>query len=190
MTGDLRSWSGEQPADLDHVRLRLDFDDEAHLAYMCRRRLGELALVPDPETFAEEAGLGPDLLSEALTEQQFLKLLEGRRGSVKGTLMNQDIVAGLGNVYVDEVLFQSGVHPRTSVSDLDDEARVDLLRVARRVVRRAVDDRVDPERMPASWLLPLREEGRACPRCSGTIEKTEVSGRATYFCPSHQSASG
>lgn len=190
MTGSLEAWRTEPPDALDHVRLRLDFGDGSHLAYRCPRRFGEVGLVETPDDFVRERGLGPDPWPEDFDADAFRRCLEGRRGMIKTTLMNQEVVAGLGNVYVDEILFQAGVHPERTVPDLDGEEVGRIHRVTGRVLRKAVEARARPERMPQRWLVPGREEGRACPRCDGTIEKLEVGGRPTYVCPDHQPPGG
>jgi formamidopyrimidine-DNA glycosylase len=115
-------------------------------------------------------------------------MLEGGGGSLKGTLMNQELIAGLGTVYTDEILFQVGLHPKRTAGEVDDDTVTDLHRVMGEVLRASVDARV--EDFPSDFLIPRREEGAECPRCRGTIEKTRVSGRPTYFCPDHQNGGG
>lgn len=187
MTGRLHAWDaggkGDEP---DGTRLRLDFEDGGHLAFICRRKLGAIDLVEDPAGWVEAKGLGPDPMAEGFGLKDVRARLEGRSGSVKATLMNQEVLAGLGNVYTDEALFQAGIDPRVAVDMLDDDGVASLWRSARRVLENAVEYGADPEAMPGTWLLPHREDGADCPRCDGTIRKTRVSGRATYFCDEHQ----
>lgn len=96
------------------------------------------------------------------------------------------MLAGLGNEYTDEILFQAGLHPRTPVEALDDEALERLYDTMREVIEKADEARVDPDRMPDSFLLPHRDEGAPCPRCGRPLEKIEVVGRPTYLCPHEQ----
>jgi formamidopyrimidine-DNA glycosylase len=124
--------------------------------------------------------------------------LEGRRGQIKPTLMNQEVVAGLGNAYTDEILFREGVHPATPVPHLrgrDDDgagrggALEALHETTQWVLTEATREyKADPRTMPYEWLLADRREGRECPHCDGTIEKARVGGRSTYVCPGHQTA--
>lgn len=181
MTGFLRYFRDpeSEPA---HVRLRLDFDNGYRLAYDCQRKLGEIRLVADPETFAEEKELGADVLE--LDREGFLERLEGRRGMIKTALMDQSLLAGVGNVYSDEALFQTEIHPETAVADLDGKTLGHLHRTLHRVLEKAIREKV--ERFPDSWLLPHREPGAGCPRCGGTIRRIEVAGRGCYICPDHQ----
>lgn len=148
------------------------------------RKFGQIGLVDDVEAFVEAEGLGPD--AQELDLDGFRERLAGRRGTIKGTLMNQQVIAGLGNEYTDEILFQAGLHPRTPVEALDDEALERVYEIMREVIEKAVEARIDPDRMPDSFLLPHREEGTACPRCGRPLEKIEVVGRPTYLCPHEQ----
>lgn len=187
MTGRLVAFASvdDEP---EYCWLRLDLDDGMHLAYVCPRQLGHLGICPDADAYVAGHGLGPDALD--LGEDAFLERLEGRRGQVKPTLMNQRVLAGLGNVWTDEVLFQDGLHPTTPIPDLDGERLLELLRTMRRVLREGVARGADPDRIPDTWLLGHREEGARCPRCGGEIRRVEISGRAGYLCPAHQERPG
>lgn len=197
MSGSLRAWDGDRDDDPGYIRLRLDFDDGRRLAFRCPRRLGTLELVDDPAAWVEAKGLGPDPWQR--DDPSFLgRCLEGRRGQIKPTLMNQEVVAGLGNVYVDEILFREGIHPTTSVPRLRDgdddgdgagqgKALEALHETTQWVLTEATREyKADPRTMPDEWLLSDRSEGRECPRCGGRIEKAQVGGRSTYFCEGHQ----
>lgn len=198
MTGYLRYYEEEEPGDEgtgapEHTCLRLDFSDRGHLAFVNVRKLGQIGLVDDPDSFVEERGLGPDPVADELSRETFRERLSGRRGMVKSTLMNQEVLAGLGNEYVDEILLDAGIHPRTKVADLGPEAVEQLYDSVRRVLAEAIEalrpgpeGDVDPGAFPEQFLLPDREPGTSCPRCGGEIRKTQVSGRSAYYCPEHQ----
>lgn len=174
---------GDEPA---HTRLLVRFADGTALAYDCVRKLGHLALVDAPEELVEAHRLGPDALS--LASRELERALGGRRGTIKGRLLDQGVVAGIGNVYADEILFQARLHPATRVDELDEERRRRLAGAVRRVLRTATDRDADPGAFPAGWLTPDREEGAPCPRCGGTVIRTRVAGRSTYLCPACQQA--
>ena len=179
MTGSLQYFRGDQAP--EHTKLLLDFPDGYHLAYVNVRKFGEIGFVDDVDAFVAEQELGPDALD--LDLGAFRERLSGRRGAIKGMLMNQEVLAGLGNEYTDEILFQAGIHPETPTNELSEETTERLHRCMREVVAAAVGARVEPERMPDDFLLPHRAEGEECPRCGRAIEKIEVSGRPTYLCP-------
>jgi len=176
--------------DPEHDRLRLDFDNGYHLAFVNQRLFGEVGIVDHPAAFAAEQGLGPDALS--LDEDGFRKVLAGRRGQIKSALMDQSLIAGIGNVYSDEMLFQAGIHPKIQVSDLDDAALNALYGTMMSVLQVAIDKGAGSEELfdnlPDDWLLPRREAGATCRRCGCTIEKITAAGRGAYICPACQPA--
>jgi len=169
----------------EHTRVLFQFDNGYYLAYVSQRMLGELSPVKSPEEYLKSKGLGPDALD--IDSDQFLDLLKGRRGMIKTTLMNQQIIAGLGNIYTDEVLFQAGIMPDKKTSDLKDDDLKHLYQQMISVIETAIEKSAQPDQFPSSYLTPRREEGSSCPRCSGEINKTKVSQRGTYYCPSCQS---
>ncbi|MDD1679575.1 MAG: hypothetical protein LUO93_10395, partial [Methanomicrobiales archaeon] len=134
--------------------------------------------------FILEKELGPDVLE--LNEEQFVRLLSGRRGIIKSALMNQSIFAGIGNIYSDEILFQTGILPTTEVSNLSDRTLVDLYAITRRVLEKGIEVRGEIEKLPDSYIIPRREKGGVCPRCGTTLKHTAIGGRTSYFCPKDQ----
>lgn len=182
MTGELQfSEPGGEP---DHTALLLEFADGGRLAYVNVRRLGEIGWADDDDAFVAERNLGPDALADGFGPAAFREALAGKTGTVKGALMDQSSIAGVGNVYADETLFQAGIHPETPVDQLDDDALGDLHRTLVRVLERAIDARV--EEFPDDFLVPRREEGAECPKCGGEIVRASVAGRPTYWCADHQ----
>jgi formamidopyrimidine-DNA glycosylase len=171
--------------------MRLDFDRGA-MAYVSRRRLGHIGIVEDPEAFFRARRIGPDALD--LTEADFLDRLGGRRGGVKSALMNQTVMAGIGNVYADEILFQANLHPRTRLSGLDRRHREALYHALRRVLMAAVEAGAGSERfgdrVPNDFLLPHRREGGHCPRCGHAVRRVQAAGRRSYFCARCQPENG
>jgi formamidopyrimidine-DNA glycosylase len=159
MTGDL-VWSGDEPDRHRHDRLVLVFDG-GELRYRNMRRLGGVWL-------------------------EFLELLSRRRGGVKAVLMDQRLVAGIGNLVADEVLWQARIHPRRRVEDLDANDRARLFRTMRRVLGSAVED-FDYLETRKRWLSRVRgRPGARCPRCGTALSRIVAAGRTTYFCPSCQ----
>ncbi len=152
-----------------------------HLAYVSKRLLGHIALTEDEQAFIEEKNLGPDALS--LTAAQFRDRVRGRSGAIKSVLMNQSALAGLGNIYSDEVLYQSGVSPMREVSKLSD---VELKKIHRRMVticEKAIDKNANPDAFPKTYLIHARKAGAPCPRCDGTVKKAKIGSRSSYYCP-------
>lgn len=183
MTGRL-SYFGDIGDDPKHDRLLFSFENGRFLAFVNQRKFGHVALASSPEAFAAAKGLGPDAL--VIGREEFVERLIGRRGSVKGALLNQKVLAGIGNIYADEMLFQAGVHPKTPVWALDGEMLEKLHAVMAEVLETAVAARRRHENLPASYLIPHRREGGVCPRDQTPLETISISGRRAYFCPKHQ----
>jgi formamidopyrimidine-DNA glycosylase len=180
MTGYLKYYKKEGGA-LDHVRVLFSFKNGYHLAYVSQRMLGSVSLAPSAEDFIEKQGFGPDAFE--IGRETFRSVVKKSRGALKSTLMNQNIIAGLGNIYADEVLFQSKIHPKKPANKLKDDSIDRLFRNMKKVLKKAVQWRADPQKFPATYLLPYRDEENDCPLCGAKIRTVKVSGRTAYFCP-------
>ena len=185
MTGDL-AYSRDRDGDPRFARVLFHFDNGAWLAFEDMRLFGLAEVVASPEAFIAEHGLGPDPLDRSFTFRRFASLLEGRRGAIKSLLMTQEIVAGLGNLYADETLYQTSVHPTRAVDHLTGDEERDVYSTMRRILRDVVSRHARGAELPPAWLIHHREEGERCPRCGGTIRRAVVFGRTTYFCGNHQ----
>ncbi|MEJ2010879.1 MAG: DNA-formamidopyrimidine glycosylase family protein [Anaerolineales bacterium] len=189
MTGSLKYFlhSEDEP---DYTYALFTFSNDYHLAFLNPRKLGTLAIYDSVAALIEDKDLGPDPLEVGFTFEDFKHVLQGRRGMLKSTLMNQSILAGIGNVYSDEILFQLGWYPRGKVDRLDEEGLHAFYRTMRHVLREAAEREADPARFPDSWLIPHRRPGASCPRCRGEVQKIKVVGRSGYFCPACQKKLG
>lgn len=184
MSGDLSYYRDEDEPRF--ARVVFDFTNGAHLAFEDMRLFGLVDLVDDPDAFIEESRLGPDPAARAFTFARFASLLERRRGAIKALLMTQEIVAGLGNLYVDETLYQASIHPRRPVDSLKPAETRAIYDAMRKILREAIARRARNAELPGNALYHHREEGARCPRCGGTIRRAVVFGRTTYFCGRHQ----
>jgi formamidopyrimidine-DNA glycosylase len=187
MTGYLEYFKTSS-GDREYDRVVVDFTNGYHLAFVNRRKLGRMGIVEDADRFFAARSLGPDALG--LNIGDFEEVMKGRRGSIKPALMDQSLIAGLGNIYSDEVLYQAGVDPRTPVRKLKQEAIRRLFKRMKHVLSISIERKANPDDMPRTWLLLHREKGAPCPRCRGEVEKIRLSGRSTYLCPACQSRSG
>jgi formamidopyrimidine-DNA glycosylase len=169
-----------------HDRVRLSFENGHHLAYDCQRKLGRVGLAESPEHLASDEDLGPDALAPELTRDDFARMLQGKRGTLKSALMNQELLAGIGNVYSDEILFQLGLHPKAKLEDLDEAALGRVYETMRSVLAEAADHGADPPKLPDGMLTARRNIDDVCPRCGGGLDKVKVSGRNAVFCPACQ----
>jgi formamidopyrimidine-DNA glycosylase len=186
MTGDL-VWSGHEAERHRHDRLILEFAGGGELRYRNMRKLGGVWLAHDrTEADAILAPLGPDALG--LDRRRLRQLLSTRRGGVKAALMDQTLLAGIGNLLADEILWQARLHPKRTIASLSDEELSDLVTSIRHVVRQSIEYDYVPRRR--SWLSHVRgRPGATCPRCGTPLARTVAAGRTTYFCPNCQKAS-
>jgi formamidopyrimidine-DNA glycosylase len=173
-----------------HVRLVLG-EGREELRFRDVRRFGRLRCCSPQELEEVFGGLGPD--AQQASEEQFLAARRGRQGAVKSWLMNQQLLAGLGNIYADEALFAARVHPLTQPGRLSARKARGLYLAVRRVLARAVRlqgtsfrDYLDAEGRPGSFRERLRvyqRTGRPCPRCGRAIRRLVIAGRSSHFCP-------
>lgn len=174
----------------EETRIRLQFAAGRELRYTSATGSGKVNLVTGDD-FAgvgslEELGIDP--LSDDLTEEMFVELASHHpRSSLKGLLMNQKVVAGIGNEYADEICFQSGYRPDAKVGNMKPDQLNQVHRYLKRVLRRATlhweAAHADP-----GWLINYREPGTSCPRCRKEIQSMYLIGRKTYICPRCQRA--
>jgi formamidopyrimidine-DNA glycosylase len=183
MTGFLKYFKidDQEPG---HRRLILHLENGYRLAYDNQRLFGRIFLVGDMERFIRRHELGPDVLTIGFEE--FASILGRGRGALKTTMMNQKMLAGLGNIYTDEILFQARVHPKTKVASLTGDQLRCIFDRMKGVLQKAIEARADPEKMPRTFLLLHRDEDDRCPRCGGPVRKISLSGRSTYLCPACQ----
>lgn len=186
MTGGLEAFAGQKPAP-PYSRVSLDFAGGEHLAYTNRRMIGRVGLTPDADRFIAEEKLGPDALGSEFTLGRFQKAAAASRRDVKSFLMEQEIVAGIGNIYADEILFQTRLHPKTLMSALTPQQLDALYHMIATVLKAAIKAGIGAEqlteRAPKGFLLPERKKGGHCPRCGVVLALLRSGGRTGYFCP-------
>lgn len=180
----------------------------ARLVYRDPRRFGRLRLVTrTTDGYRDAAGrdpfaaVGPEPLAQGFTARAFadrLRRLGGRR-VIKGVLIDQSVVAGVGNIYADEACFAAGLDPRTPTDQVTDAALVAVAGAAQRIMREAIarrGSRIQSYRAPGGgegMAQRLRAYGRAglpCLRCGEVMERLQVAGRGTTRCPRCQPATG
>jgi formamidopyrimidine-DNA glycosylase len=195
MSGRLRVVPVNDPLD-KHVHVFFDLDDGQQLRFRDVRKFGRIYLVDDPSDVI--AGLGPEPLADDFTVDDFRSLLARRRGRLKPLLLNQQFLAGLGNIYADEVLFLARLHPLRTADSLtpDEEAR--LYEATRAVLGQAVASRgttlddggyTDARGQAGGYqdqLAVYGREGKPCLQCQTSVERIVIGGRSAHFCPSCQ----
>ncbi len=194
MTGRLYYIKKGTPHDR-FTRVVFTLADGDALLYADSRTLGTLYALPDDELWriAGLASLGPEPLSAEFTLDYFRETVTGRKGTIKGLLLKQELIGGLGNIYVDEALALAGVHPERVAASLTEEEASRLYTAVNAVIAQGIEhggttfrDYRDGEGQKGSNQDHLQVYGRkneACRRCGTPIAKTEVAGRGTHFCP-------
>lgn len=170
-----------------YTRVRFDFTNGKHLAYTSRRMLGRIGLTADVAAFIRDRGIGPDALDPMLDMAGFAIALEGHRTTLKALLMNQSVIAGIGNIYADEILFQGRLDPRLPLQDITPSEIRSLYQSMKAVLETAVACQAGAEqfleRLPHDYLLLHRHRAGHCPRCQGLLTVAKIGGRSSYFCP-------
>jgi len=166
-----------------------DGKDELGIRYIDERYLGKVYLVDIDELDAVPVlnEQGPDALDSALDRDEFLKRLKRYRGQVKNALVNARFIAGIGNAYSDEILFNAGIHPFTKISTLPEDRRIELFEAVRDTLEWAADIAAGEigqniDRKPREFLKVHRKGGNPCPRCGNPISEVAPNRRVTSFC--------
>jgi formamidopyrimidine-DNA glycosylase len=169
-------------------KIQLEFNDGGRLAMTSARRLGRIRLREDPMHEPPLSKLGFDPLLNMPTPTAFARLLQGRRVTLKGLLLDQSFAAGVGNWIADEVLYQAGLDPRRKADSLDIAEVRNLRRCLGKVIRTAVRVNADKNRFPRTWLFHHRwGRDRDATLHDGTpIEHLTVAGRTTAWVPTRQ----
>ncbi|MBN1120957.1 MAG: bifunctional DNA-formamidopyrimidine glycosylase/DNA-(apurinic or apyrimidinic site) lyase [Anaerolineae bacterium] len=195
MTGRLYVSLPDQQDHADRwVRAIVGMDDGRELRFSDLRKFGRLYLVKHAEEVT--GNLGPEPLSEAFTLERFQELIGHRKGMIKPLLMNQEFIAGIGNIYADESLWLAGIAPRRGADTLKPGQIEKLYHAIRQVLQQGIENEgasINWYRKPDGSTGSYQERfyvydrtGQSCPRCGDAIQKTRIAQRGTHFCPSCQ----
>lgn len=199
-------WGGGHPNDSllgklpdNTTRIVITFTDGSILYFNDLRIFGWMKLIPTAEVpdMPFMLKVGPEPLEPDFTADQFADRFTRRvRSPIKAALLDQTVVAGVGNIYADESLWGAKIHPHTSVGKVTREQLKDLYAQVRDVMNLSIDhggstdkNYVDAEGKKGSYLTfanVFRREGQPCTRCGATIIKLRVAGRGTHICPVEQ----
>ena len=163
------------------ARVIFRFADNCRLAFDDQRKFGEIELTEDVDEFLQTRGLGPDALK--ISFSRFKAIVGKHRGAIKAILLNQQLIAGIGNLYADEILFRARMHPATEATRLSGEDLKRLFRATHYVLGKAVALKTDFDHLPKSWLLTRSEKRGRCPRCGRVLASATIGGRTSWFCP-------
>ncbi len=193
MTGNfLHVANGAPPP--SHLRARAELDDGSTLLYTDIRRFGTWALLDLAATDAYLAArLGPEPLGEAFGAAALRRAFAGRRAPVKAALLDQRVVAGVGNIYADEALYRARVHPLAPAGEVSRPAVGRIAAAVREVLELGIEAQgatLRDFRTPSGGYGSMQErflvygrDGEPCERCGAMIVRTVVAGRGTHLCP-------
>jgi formamidopyrimidine-DNA glycosylase len=187
MTGDFVVVQRQAPR-RPHTRLVLGLGPD-DVRFIDQRRFGHVDLIAgqDAGRLAGLGTLGVEPLEPAFSLSRLRSLIDRRRGTVKPFLLRQDLIAGIGNIYADEILFQARLHPARTLDTLTDGEVRTLHQAIRRVLRRAIVA-LSHHGRAVGTLVEVRERGGTCPRCGRRLRSATIGGRTAYFCPRCQRA--
>ena len=197
MSGRLEVQERVGPLD-PHARIVFQLSDGRRLVFVNMRKFGRVYWTKDRESVLGD--LGPEPLSDGFTPRALAEILGNHRGALKPLLLNQRVLSGLGNIYVDEALFVASLHPLRKSNSLSSTEVEHLHSAIRYVLGEAIRSRGttlsdesfhDAEGQPgenAGNLRVYQRAGLACTRCGTPVRRTVVGGRGTHFCPSCQRA--
>lgn len=182
MTGDVE-YSKSQELPKSYVII-FQFKNGSQLVFSDPRKLGKVSLIKDVEAFIQKRKYGKDALE--ITKEEFLKRFSKKRTPIKVSLMDQKTIAGVGNEYSDEILFQCRIHPGSSTVKLSLKQLLQIYSSMKSILKTAVKKNADRAKLKKYFFLDNRKAGLICPRCKGKTEWKTIGGRSSYFCPSCQ----
>jgi formamidopyrimidine-DNA glycosylase len=188
----MRLYEGERSTSERHLRARFTLEDGRELWFTDPRRFGEAFLIDDEDLPARFERLGLEPFSDDFTAAALGEMAARRTAPLKSFLLDQSGVAGIGNIYADEALFRARLHPLSPAGSMRSEHHealhegiVAALQAGLDGGGASIDDyrdgRGERGSMQNEFLVHTRE-GEACPRCDGTVARTVVAGRSTYYC--------
>ena len=164
------------------TRASLELDNGTRVALTDMRALSTVELFDKGEGDPE---LGPEPSDPAFNADTLGVSLARRRGAIKPALLDQKMVAGIGNIYSSEALWLAKISPKAKAASLSAHRRERLVQAIREVLAAAPAGRYQDERETSRWNVYDRE-GEKCPRCGATIKRIVQAGRSTYYCPVDQ----
>ena len=182
------------------LRLLGRMEEGLELRFCDMRRFGRAGLMDAAEYRAFGGRLGPEPLSDGFTAAKLRQVMQGRKTALKSALLNQKLIAGIGNIYADEALWRGRLHPRRTAGGLSEEEAQRLHRGIRKALREGLaaggttfNQYRNAEGGAGEYqreLRVFRRTGEKCFRCREVIERIVVGGRSTHFCPRCQPESG
>lgn len=181
-----------------YIRLIFELSNKKHLALSDMRKFAKIMYIKtkEIEEHKDIKIIGPDALK--ISFKKFKELLLKKKGPIKNVLMDQSLISGIGNIYSDEILWHTGVHPETKVKDIDDKKLQEILKTTKELLRKGIrlkgdstSDYRDVKGEKGKFQAHHRayqQTGERCQKrnCSGKIQRKILGGRSAHFCNKHQ----
>jgi len=181
------------------VHVVFTFSNKNQLAFSDARKFGKITLLDTKVAHDTKHlfGLGPEPLEKEFTLSKFIERLKKKpTGKIKTVLMDQSVVAGIGNIYSDEILWRAGVHPERKVLKITEPEFKLIFRAMKETLKKGIDfggdsmsDYRNIDGLPGKFQTKhevYRRKGLNCRKCGGTILRKVINGRSAHFCPKHQ----
>lgn len=183
------------------TRIIVEFTDDSKLFFNDQRKFGYFKLMPKDEvendSFIKKLGPEPLGVNKSITEQFIKRIRKRNNSAVKAAILDQSVIAGIGNIYADEALFLAKIHPASKVKDLTDNELVSILESAIKVMKLSIElggstdkNYIDAKGNRGTYLNfanVFRREGQPCKNHPDVlIEKIRIAGRGTHICPAEQ----
>lgn len=188
MSGDVHYYkdTADRPK---HARMVFYFDSGFKLGFICPRKFERLSVVENPDVFLKKKKVNADVTE--ITFEEFKRQLNKRKSVIKSVLLDQSVVAGIGNWIVDEVLFQAKINPSAKSDSLADPEIQLIFDAMKNVVNLAIEKEANYVHFPDTYLIHARGWGKpdfetTCPNCKQELAVEKVGGRTTYFCTNCQ----
>jgi formamidopyrimidine-DNA glycosylase len=183
MTGDLLYYKQDTSKPKVYILL-IKFENGNNLLFSDWRKFGMIALTESPYDFMAKRKYGKDAL--LITLEEFIDTFKKLKTSIKTALIDQHHVAGVGNEFSDEILFQATIHPESKANKLRYEILEEIYNQMQKILKEAVFQNADRKKLKHYFFLGNRKEGLTCPRCGGETSIKTIGGRSSYFCPTCQ----
>jgi formamidopyrimidine-DNA glycosylase len=178
MTGNLAAYS--DPAEAPRFeRFAWYFEDGTYLGYPCSRKFSRICWIENLENWIKETGLGPDAL--VISKDDFLKILTKRSTGIKALLLDQKALAGVGNLYADEICYQTLVHPASKSNAIPPQKQTAIYDAMQDILRTACERGADYQNYPENWFWAWRNDNAITPTGEGKIMHATIAGRTTYW---------
>lgn len=186
MTGDFFIRKGKEELH-KHDRIVFFLENKQIFAFSDQRKFGLVTITDNPVQFLRQRNFGPDALK--ISNDEFVLSIIKHKKPIKACLLDQSILAGVGNLYADEALFRTKIYPGTIPSSLDKGKISELYKNIQNILTQAISHGAYYGDFPPDFFIQAREKNGLCPSCNTKLESGKITGRTSFYCPTCQPGS-